>query len=203
MEAGSYQQLSAFSGDVTSILGTYVSAADHPNTKRQSALWLWSSAGTFGQSESSWFMAAWVGPPAGGNRYTRPRSVCRSAERVPVPRHQLRLSFLHLLRAERWVCCPKWDWTGFLGLVRRQQMNPINQLQFWYVHSFEPDIPSYHRSSEYFVIAGRFLKQTYLTVMYISGVSKNIHIVIFGFVSGRFEADIILATHLHMKNSLI
>lgn len=126
---------------------------------------------------------------------------------VTAPRHQLqsplRLSFLHLLRAERWVWCPKSGWTGFHGLVRRQQMNPINQLEFWYVHSFEPDFPSYHRSSEYLVIAGGFRKQTYLMVMYISGLSRNIHIVIFRFVSGRFEADIILVTHLHMKNSLI
>lgn len=121
MDAGSYQQLSAFSGDFTSILGTYVSAADDPNTKRQSALWVWSSRGTFGQSDSSWFMAGWVWPPAGGNRYTEPRSVCHSAESVPAPRHQLqsplRLSFLHLLRAERWVWCPKSGWTSFLGLV--------------------------------------------------------------------------------------
>lgn len=35
MDAGSYQQLSAFSGDVTSILGTYASSADNPNTKRR------------------------------------------------------------------------------------------------------------------------------------------------------------------------
>lgn len=176
---------------------------DDPNTKRQSALRLWSSRGTFGQSESSWFMAGWVWPPAGGNRYTGPRSVCHSAESVPVPRHQLRLSFLHLLGAERWVWCPKSGWTGFLGLVKGQQMNPVNQLEFWYVHSFEPDLPSYRSSSEYLVIAGRFQKQTYLTVMHISGLSKNIHIVIFRFVSGRFEADINLVTHLHMKNFLI
>lgn len=71
------------------------------------------------------------------------------------------------------------------------------------MHSFEPDIPSYRSSSEYLVIAGRFLKQTYLTVMYVSGRSRNIHIVIFRIVSGRFEADIILVTHLHMENSLI